>query len=109
MRYNSICLVRESNEHSISGRRHGGGVFERLVKLTKRCLCKVVGWTKLFYDELNTIIVEIKAVSNSRLLTYISVDDLEEPVTPSHFLACGNACVYIGCGQICLASMVIHA
>ena len=63
-----------------------GGVFERLVKSTKRSLRKVVGRARLFYDELNTVIVEIEAVMNSRPLTYVSIDELKEPITPSHFL-----------------------
>ena len=53
------------------------GVLERQVKSTKRCLRKVVGRAKLFYDELNTVIFEIKAVINLR-------PDLHH--LPSHFL-----------------------
>lgn len=63
-----------------------GGVFERLVKSTKRCLRKVVGRARLFYDELSTVLTEIEAVINCRPLTYISAEDLDEPLTPSHFL-----------------------
>ncbi len=63
-----------------------GGFFERLVKFTKRCLRKVVGQAKLSYDELLTAITEVEAVINSRPLSYISMDDLEEPLTPSHLL-----------------------
>ena len=65
-----------------------GGFFERLVKSAKRCLKKVVGRSALTYDELVTLVVEVEAVLNSRPLTYISMDDLEEPLTPSH-LVCG--------------------
>ena len=63
-----------------------GGMFERMVKSTKRCLRKVVGRAKLYYDELSTLLVEIEAVINSRPLTYLSAEDLDEPLTPSHFL-----------------------
>ena len=66
-----------------------GGIFELMVKSTKRCLRKVVGRVKLYYDELQTVLVEIESVINSRPLTYISADDLDEPITPSHFL-CGR-------------------
>ena len=66
-----------------------GGIFERLVKSTKRCLRKVVGRSRLYYDELITVVTEIEAVINSRPLTYLSADDLDEPLTPSHFL-CGR-------------------
>ena len=63
-----------------------GGVFERLVRSTKRCLRKALGQAKLSYDELLTALIEIEMVLNSRPLTYISADDLEEPLTPSHLL-----------------------
>lgn len=63
-----------------------GGVFERLVRSTKRCLRKVLGQAKFSHDELLTALVEIEMVLNSRPLTYISADDLDEPITPSHLL-----------------------
>ncbi len=63
-----------------------GGIFERMIKSTKRCLRKVIGRAKLHYDELITALTEIEAVINSRPLTYLSPDDIEEPLTPSHFL-----------------------
>lgn len=46
----------------------------------------VAGRTSLTYDELSMFITEIEAVLNSRPLTYVSMDDLEEPLTPSHLL-----------------------
>ena len=63
-----------------------GGFFERLVKSTKRCLKKIIGTTKLSYEELQTVLVEVEAILNSRPLTYVSSEDLEEPLTPSHLL-----------------------
>jgi hypothetical protein len=63
-----------------------GGLFERMIKSTKRCLRKVVGTAKFSYDEMHTAIVEIEAVINSRLLTFLNADDTEEPLTPSHLL-----------------------
>ena len=63
-----------------------GGIFERLIRSTKRCLRKVVGLAKLTYDELLTTIAEIESVINSRPLSYRTPDDLEEPLTPSHLL-----------------------
>ena len=61
-----------------------GGIFERLVKSTKRCLRKVIGTARLSYDELLTVVTEVEGVLNSRPLTYVSSEDVEEPLTPSH-------------------------
>ncbi len=54
-----------------------------MIKSAKRCLKKSVGRNCLPYDELLTLIVEVEAVLNSRHLTYISSEDMEEPLTPS--------------------------
>ena len=63
-----------------------GGAFERMVKSTKRCLRKMIGRAHLSMDELLTALAEIEAVINSRPLSYLSPDDVEEPLTPSHLL-----------------------
>ena len=47
-----------------------GGVFEHLVRSTKRCLRKMVGRAKLSLDELNTALVKVEAVVNLRPLPY---------------------------------------
>lgn len=63
-----------------------GGIFERMIKSAKRCIKKTVGKSSLTYDELLTVITEVEAVLNSRPISYVSMDDLEEPLTPSHLL-----------------------
>ena len=63
-----------------------GGIFERLVQSVKRPLRKILGQAKFSYDELNTALIEVEAIVNSRPLTYITSDDLEEPLTPSHLI-----------------------
>ena len=63
-----------------------GGIFERLIQSVKRCLCKIIRQAKFSYDELNTALVEIEAILNSRPLTYVTLQDFEEPLTPSHLL-----------------------
>ena len=60
-----------------------------MVSSTKKCLKKAVGSRRLTYEELNTVLIEIEAVLNSRPLTYIYEDDVEVPLTPSH-LFCGQ-------------------
>ena len=64
-----------------------GGFFERMVQSVKRCLKKTIGRAKLSYDELLTALTEAEAIVNSRPLSYLSSEDLKEPLTPSHLLA----------------------
>ena len=63
-----------------------GGFFERMVQSTKNCLKKVVGKARLSHDELTTVLAEVEATINSRPFMYVSLDDIEEPLTPSHLL-----------------------
>ena len=63
-----------------------GGVYERMMQSTKRCLRKMLGRVSLSYKELVTVIVEIEGVINSRPISYISAADREEPLTPSHLI-----------------------
>ena len=63
-----------------------GGFFERMVRCVKRCLKKTLSTTRLSYEELLTVLIDIESVLNSRPLTYLSTEDLEEPLTPSHLL-----------------------
>jgi hypothetical protein len=64
-----------------------GGFWERLVGLTKEALKKMLGRTKLKFNEFRTIVTEIEAILNNRPLTYVS-SNLEDPqaLTPSHLL-----------------------
>ena len=66
-----------------------GGVFECMIRMTKRYLKKIVGRARLSLDELTTLITEIERVINSRPISYVSSDDTEEPLTPAHLL-CGR-------------------
>ena len=63
-----------------------GGVFERLVRSVKRCLKKNIGRARLSHEELLIVITEIEMIINSRSLSYVTQDDLDEPITPSHLL-----------------------
>ena len=63
-----------------------GGFFERLVRSTKRCLKKQLGNARLAYEELMTLLCEVEAVLNSRPLTFVYAEDVEEALTPSHLL-----------------------
>ena len=64
-----------------------GGFWEKMDHLTKRILHgKTLFRATVNYEELSTIIVEIEAIINSRPLTYIYDDEVEDLLTPSHFL-----------------------
>lgn len=66
-----------------------GGIFERMIQTAKRCMRKVIGNARLTYEELLTVVVEVEMTLNSRPLSYVSSEDLDEPLTPSHLL-CGH-------------------
>ena len=51
-----------------------GGLYERLIGLTKRSLRKTMGKRKMNEQQLLTILVEIEAVLNSRPLMYVEND-----------------------------------
>ncbi|XP_065062391.1 uncharacterized protein LOC135689168 [Rhopilema esculentum] len=63
-----------------------GGFYERLIRGIKSCLKKNLSKAKLSYDEIQTIIIQIESVLNSRPLTYLYSSELEEPLTPSHLV-----------------------
>eukprot|EP00731_Ephydatia_muelleri_P022433 Em0015g16a len=69
-----------------------GGVFERIVGLMKKCLKKIVGQAVLTQVELLTTITEVEAILNSRPISYISTEDIEEPLTPSHLIIGRRIC-----------------
>ena len=66
---------------------HFDGAFESLVKVAKKTLKAAVGHAGLIDDELQTAIMEVEVLMNSRTLTYEGADPRDEPVlTPYHFL-----------------------
>ena len=65
-----------------------GGFYERMVRTVKRSLRKVLGSARVSYEELQTLLTEIECTINSRPLTFVNPEDVEELLTPSH-LICG--------------------
>lgn len=63
-----------------------GGILGRMIGLMNRCLRKIIGRSKLTYDELLTAATEVELILNSRPLTFVSSNDKEEPLTPSHLI-----------------------
>ncbi|GFQ86454.1 integrase catalytic domain-containing protein [Trichonephila clavata] len=64
-----------------------GEFCERHFRTIKTCLRKVIGRSSLSLNELETVLIEIEAIINSKPITYI-YDDPSEPssLTPAHFL-----------------------
>ena len=61
-------------------------IYERLIKTVKRCLKKTPKNSKVTVNELNTLLAEIQCMINNRPLTYLSSDDFEKVLTPSHLI-----------------------
>ena len=65
-----------------------GGLYERLVGVIKRALCKVIGSRCLSEKQLVTVLTEAETVVNSRPLIYVD-DDINSSfiITPLSFLS----------------------
>ena len=63
-----------------------GSAWERLIRVLKNCLYKVIGRNKLTYFELLTTLSNIQLAVNSRPLTYRASSDSLEFITPNSFL-----------------------
>ena len=66
---------------------HFGGLWEAAVKSMKAHLKRVIGETKLTFEEFTTILTQVEACLNSRPLAPLPCSgDTIEPLTPGHFL-----------------------
>jgi len=63
-----------------------GAVWERMIRTVKDCLYKAMGRSTLEYFEFITLLSEIEEAVNSRLLTYMSLDNDIAPLNPNAFL-----------------------
>ncbi|KAL7725825.1 hypothetical protein ACLKA6_015908 [Drosophila palustris] len=66
---------------------HFGGLWEAAVKAAKHHLLRAIGGVILATDELQTVVVEVEAVLNSRPIVADSTNPNDvEAITPSHLL-----------------------
>ena len=63
-----------------------GGMFKRMVKAKKRCLQKVIAKASLSFEELLNVATEVEMIVNYHPLSFMSQNDLEEPLTSSHLI-----------------------
>lgn len=65
-----------------------GGFYERLVQSVKRALKKSIHNGQLTYIQLETLMIEIESMLNSRPLVHVGSDFKDgRSLTPSHFLS----------------------
>ncbi|XP_038122239.1 uncharacterized protein LOC119770798 [Culex quinquefasciatus] len=83
-----FCSLKGIRWHFIPPRSpHFGGIWEAGVKSMKHHMKRVVGETKLTYEEMTTFLAQTEAILNSRPLCPMSEDPNDLTVlTPSHFL-----------------------
>ena len=73
-------------KYSLTKARWYGAIWERLIQSVKRCLKRVIGRETLNLIELQTVLIEIEAILNSRPLCPLYDDDFIHPLTPNHLL-----------------------
>ncbi|XP_062557682.1 uncharacterized protein LOC134222533 [Armigeres subalbatus] len=83
-----FCSVKGIRWHFIPPRSpHFGGVWEAGVKSMKFHFKRVIGETRLTYEEMITFLAQTEAILNSRPLCPLSDDPNDTAIlTPSHFL-----------------------
>ena len=65
-----------------------GSTYKRMVGSVKKCLRKVIGRSILRYDELNTLLIEVEGIVNSRPISYVYDDSegVSYALTPAHLI-----------------------
>lgn len=63
-----------------------GGWWERLIRLMKDLLKRVLGRACLNYEEMITVLADCESIINSRPLTYMSEQESIKPISPAMFL-----------------------
>ena len=59
-------------------------MFEQMIRSIKRCLKKLLGWSRVDYEQLETLLAEIQTVINNRPFFYDA--PAEKVLTPNDLL-----------------------
>ena len=60
-----------------------GGFYERLIKEIKKTLHKTLGRSRLLYEAMESVVMDIERNLNNRPLTYVEAEGEEEVLTPN--------------------------
>ncbi|GFW79508.1 g patch domain-containing protein 8 [Trichonephila clavipes] len=63
-----------------------GGWWERLIRILKNLLRRVLGRASLSYEEMLTVLADCESVINARPLTYVTESEAIKPISPLMFL-----------------------
>lgn len=85
-----LSVFQTSWHYNPPGTPHFGGLWEAGVKSVKYHLKRIIGKTRLTYDEFETVLIQIEACLNSRPLCEVRNDTDEMVITPGHFLIHDN-------------------
>ena len=61
------------------------GLFEGLIRSIERCFQICACNIRVTHEKFTTIVIEIEVVLKSQLFTFVSLDDLQQCLTPAHF------------------------
>ena len=78
-----------------------GGFYERIMQNLKGNLRKSLKNSQLNFEELITVLVEVDTVINSRPLTYMSPDDIQDALIAAHLIL-GKQLLTLPDGKVCL-------
>ena len=67
-----------------------GGMYERLIKDVKKTLYKTLGKTKLTFEQLEAVVMDIEKCMNNRPLTYVKSESGEDQVLTPNLVMWGQ-------------------